>query len=164
MAFLISVICSALIPVTAGGLLLSRLMVVAGAAASSRSFAGAAAAALGAFADGARSADTVLACSPESAAWRTLSETAVLALTMLPAKPNPVALLAAVPVALADAVPEGNGPPARLDAALLTVGPPTVLPFAPPASASNSSSDASRPALIKRNNPISRCTRGSIFR
>src|SRR5215472_13266294 len=152
MAFLISVICSALIPVTAGGLLLSRLMVVAGAAASSRSFAGAAAAALGAFADGARSADTVLVCSPESAAWRTLSETAVLALTMLLAKPNPVALT--------DAVPEGNCPPARLAAALLTVGPPPVLPFAPLASASNSSSDASRPALIKRNNPISRCTRG----
>src|SRR6516225_9918459 len=113
MAFLISVICSALIPVTAGGLMLSRLFVVAGGAASTRSLAGAAPAALRAFADGAFSVDTVLVCSPESAAWRTLSETAVRALPMLLAKPNPV-VLAAVPGALTDAVPEGNSPAARL--------------------------------------------------
>ena len=39
------------------------------------------------------------------------------------------------------------------------------LPGAPPFnSASNSSSGASRAALISRSNPISRCTRGSGFR
>src|SRR5215469_7390709 len=157
MAVLTSVNCSALIPVTAGCHLPSRLFAVAGATASTRSIAGAAAAAAAEtpLDSPAPAVDTVLVCSQDSVAKPLLSEVAIFALPLLAAKPNPLVLLGVVAVALTGTAREADGPATALAVAPLTVDAPPVFPFAPPASASNSSNGANRAALIRRSNPIS---------